>query len=78
MQQRYYITNIIDRMKAEEKKTENLSDSYGIAVDLGEDALYGSEYFAQDEVDKLNSIIEISSSIPKKTQASCLTNRKII
>ena len=42
----------------EEKKTENLSDSYGIAVNLGEDALYGCEYFAQDEVDKLNSIIE--------------------
>ena len=52
------ITNIIDRMKAEEKKTENLSDSYGIAVNLGEDALHGCEYFAQDEVDKLNSIIE--------------------
>ena len=52
------ITNIIDRMKAEEKKTENLSNSYGIAVNLGEDALYGCEYFAQDEVDKLNSIIE--------------------
>ena len=52
------ITNIIDRMKAEEKKTENLSNSYGIAVNLGEDALHGCEYFAQDEVDKLNSIIE--------------------
>lgn len=52
------ITNIINQMKAEEKKTENLSDSYGIAVNLGEDALHGCEYFAQDEVDKLNSIIE--------------------
>ena len=52
------ITNIIDQMKAEERKTANLSDSYGIAVNLGEDALYGCEYFAQDEVDKLNSIIE--------------------
>ena len=52
------ITNTIDQMKTEKKKTENLSDSYGIAVNLGEDALYGCEYFAQDEVDKLNSIIE--------------------
>lgn len=52
------IRDIINQMKAEEKKSENFSESYGIAVYLGENTLYGCEYFAQEEVDKLNIIIE--------------------
>lgn len=52
------ITSIINQMKAEEKKNEDFSESYGIAVNLGDGELHGCEYFAQEEVDKLNSIIE--------------------
>lgn len=52
------IKRIINQMKTEEKKRENFSESYGIAVNLGEDLLYGCEYFSQEEVDKLNLIIK--------------------
>ena len=52
------IKSIINQMKVEEKKKENFSESYGIAVNLGEDFLYGCEYFMQEEVDILNSIIK--------------------
>ncbi len=49
---------IISQMKTEEKKREKFSESYGIAVNLGDDALYGCEYFSQEEVNKLNLIIK--------------------
>ena len=52
------IESIINQMKTEEKKKENFSENYGIAVNFGEDKFYGCEYFLQEEVDKLNSIIK--------------------
>lgn len=52
------IKRIINQMKKEEKKRKNFSESYGIAVNLGEDLLYDCEYFNQEEVDKLNLIIK--------------------
>jgi len=52
------IKSIINQMKTEEKKRANYSKDYGIAVNLGEDVLYGCEYFSQEAVDKLNSIIK--------------------
>ena len=52
------IKSIIDQMKTEERKKDKFSENYGIAVNLGEDKFYGCEYFMQEEVDKLNSIIK--------------------
>ncbi len=50
--------NIINEMKEETKKSSNFSDDYGIAINIGESLLYGCEYFSQENVDKLNSIIQ--------------------
>ena len=52
------IKSIINQMKTEEKKKKNFSKSYGIAVNLGNNVLYGCECFTQEEVDKLNLIIK--------------------
>ena len=52
------IKSIISQMKTEEKKRENFSESYGIAVNLGNEALDECVYFSQEEVDKLNLIIK--------------------
>lgn len=51
------IENIINEMKKEPKKNSNYSENYGIFVNLGE-TLYGCEYFSQENVDKLNGIIQ--------------------
>ena len=45
-------------MKEEQKKSSNYSESYGLAVNIGDSSLYGCEYFSQENVDKLNSIIQ--------------------
>ena len=50
------IKRIINHMKTEEMN--NNSENYGIVVNLGEGTLYGSEYFNQEEVDRLNTIIK--------------------
>ena len=52
------IKSIINQMKNIEKKSGNFSESYGIVVNLDSGALYGCEYFNQEEVDKLNLIIK--------------------
>ena len=52
------IENIINEMKEETKKSSNFSDDYGIAIDIGESSLYGCEYFSQENVDELNSIMQ--------------------
>ena len=52
------IKSIINQMKIEDKKSDHFSENYGIAVNFGEDKFYGCEYFLQEEVDKLNSIIK--------------------
>ena len=51
------IENIINEMKEEPKKNSNYSENYGIFVNL-EDTLYRFEYFSQENVDKLNGIIQ--------------------
>lgn len=51
------IENIINEMKEEPKKNSNYSENYGIFVNLGEE-LYRCEYFSQENVDKLNGIIQ--------------------
>ena len=52
------IEEIINEMKEEQKKSSNYSESYGLAVNIGDSSLYGCEYFSQENVDKLNSIIQ--------------------
>ena len=52
------IEDIINEMKEEQKKDSNYSEDYGLAVNIGESSLYGCEYFSQENVDKLNSIIK--------------------
>ena len=52
------IEDIINEMKEEQKKSSNYSESYGLAVNIGDSSLYGCEYFSQENVDKLNSIIQ--------------------
>ncbi len=52
------IEEIINEMKEEQKKISNYSESYGLAVNIGDSSLYGCEYFSQENVDKLNSIIQ--------------------
>lgn len=52
------IEDIINEMKEEQKKSSNYSESYGLAVNIGDSLLYGCEYFSQENVDKLNSIIQ--------------------
>lgn len=52
------IKNIIEEMKKETLKSSNFSENYGISVNIGEDTLYGGEYFSQEDVDKLNAIIQ--------------------
>ena len=52
------IEDIINEMKEEQKKNLNYSEDYGLAVNIGESLLYGCEYFSQENVDKLNSIIQ--------------------
>ena len=48
------IEEIINEMKEEQKKSSNSSESYGLAVNIGDSSLYGCEYFSQENVDKLN------------------------
>ena len=52
------IEDIINEMKEEQKKSSNYSENYGLAVNIGDSSLYGCEYFSQENVDKLNSIIQ--------------------
>lgn len=52
------IQNIIDAMKKEQIKETDFSESYGIAINLGEDTLYSCAYFTQENVNKLNSILQ--------------------
>ena len=52
------IKNILNQMKKEEKKKMNYSESYGIVVNLDGNCLSGCEYYNQEEVNKLNQIIE--------------------
>ncbi len=52
------IENIIDEMKKETRKNSNYSEDYGIAINIGESSLYGCEFFSQENVDKLNTIIQ--------------------
>ena len=51
------IENIINEKKEEPKKNSNYSENYGIFVNL-EETLYRCEYFSQENVDKLNGIIQ--------------------
>lgn len=52
------IENIINEMKEETKKSSNFSEDYGLAINIGENSLYGCEYFSQENVDTLNSIMQ--------------------
>ena len=52
------IENIINEMKEETKKSSNFSEDYGIAINIGNNSLYRCEYFSQENVDKLNNIIQ--------------------
>ncbi len=52
------IENIISEMKEETRKSSNFSENYGIAINIGESSLCGCEYFSQENVDKLNSIMQ--------------------
>lgn len=52
------IENIINEMKEETKKSSNFSEDYGLAINIGENLLYGCEYFSQENVDTLNSIMQ--------------------
>lgn len=52
------IKSIINQMKMEEEKKENFSESYGIAINVGKNELYGCHCFSQEAVDKLNLIIK--------------------
>ena len=52
------IENIINEMKKETKKSSNFSVDYGMAINIGESSLCGCEYFSQENVDKLNSIMQ--------------------
>ena len=52
------IENIINEMKGETQKSSNFSDDYGIAININESSLYGCKYFSQENVDKLNSIMQ--------------------
>lgn len=52
------IENIINEMKEETKKSSNFSEDYGIAINIGNNLLYRCEYFSQENVDKLNNIIQ--------------------
>ena len=52
------IENIINEMKKETIKQSNYSEDYGMAINIGESSLYGCEFFSQENVDKLNTIIQ--------------------
>lgn len=52
------IKNIINEMKKETLKNANFSKGYGLAINIGNGQLYECEYFSQENVDKLNAIIE--------------------
>lgn len=53
------IEDIIHEMKKEELKSSKHSEDYGLSVNIGENLLYGCEYFLQEKVNKLNSIMQI-------------------
>lgn len=52
------IEDIINEMKEEELKSSKHSEDYGLSVNIGENLLYGCEYFLQEKVNKLNSIMQ--------------------
>ena len=52
------IENIINEMKEETKKSSNFSEDYRIAINIGNNSLYRCEYFSQENVDKLDNIIQ--------------------